>query len=132
MTKVFIQCAAIALVSILMILTLKGRNNEIAVVISLACCCMMIVGAIGLLSPIMDFMQRLQGMSNLDPQLLGIMFKSVGIGILGELTARTCEDAGSSAIAKTLHFITTITILYLSIPLFQKILELIERIMGNI
>lgn len=132
MTKIFVQCAAVALVSILLILALKGRNSEIAVVVSIACCCIMILGAASLLNPIWEFIQRMEEISMLDHQLLGIMLKAVGIGFLGDFTARTCEDAGNAAIAKTLQLIASLTILYLSLPLFQRILELIERILGNI
>lgn len=132
MTLTFIRCAAAALVSVILILTLRGKNSEIALLVSLACCCMIAVCAVNMLVPVMDFLNRLQTLGNLDHKMVGILLKIVGIGFIGELAAMICADSGNNAIGKMLQILAAGMILYLALPLFSALLELVERIMGNI
>ena len=104
MTGIFVRCAAAALVSVILILTLRGKNSE----------------------------YRLRSLGNLDHQMVDIMLKIVGIGFLGELSVTVCNDSGNSAIGKTLQVLASAVIVYLALPLFTALLELVERIMGSI
>ena len=126
------RCAAGALVSVILILSLRGKNSEYALVVSLACCCMIALSAVNILKPVLEFLDRLRSLGNLDHQMVGILIKIVGIGFLGELSATVCADSGNSAIGKTLQVLAAAVIVYLALPLFTALLELVERIMDSI
>jgi len=95
------------------------------------CCMILIVGAI-CLEPVMAFVETLQEIGKLDEDLIGIMFKTVGIGLLGEIAGLICADAGQSALGKGIQFLTSVMILWLGIPLMTGVIELIQSIMGEI
>ncbi len=132
MTDVFFRCAAAAVICIVLILCLRGRNAETALVISLVCCCMIAISAGRALADVVEFLQKLEAIGNLDRGLLRILLKIVGVGFVGELAVTICNDSGNAAIGKTLQILATSMILYLTLPLFTQVMELIERIMGNL
>lgn len=132
MIDVFLRCAAAAIVSVLLILTLRGKNVEIATVLSLVCCCIIGVSAASILSPVLDFLGKLERISLIDPEMITTLLKIVGIGMISELTMAVCSDSGNAAIGKMVQIASTALILYLSLPLFTALLELLERIMGSI
>ncbi len=132
MTDVFFRCAAAAVICIVLILCLRGRSGETALVISLVCCCMIAISAGKALADVVSFLRKLEEIGDFDNGLLGILLKIVGVGFIGELAVTICNDSGNAAIGKTLQILTTTMILYLSLPIFHQVIELIERIMGNI
>jgi stage III sporulation protein AD len=71
-------------------------------------------------------------MTKLNTDLLAVILKTVGIGIVGELATLICTDAGNTALAKTVQILTTAMILWLSIPLFESLLDLVQAILGEL
>lgn len=132
MTDVYFRCAAAGVVCVILSLSLRGKNSEIALVLTLACCCMMALCAVRLIEPGVAFLERISSIGKLDSNLLQILLKIVGIGFIGEITAAICADSGNGAVGKTLQLLSTAVILYLSLPLFSQLLDLVERIMGNL
>jgi hypothetical protein len=48
------------------------------------------------------------------------------------LATLICTDAGNTALAKTVQILTTAMILWLSIPLFESLLDLVQAILGEL
>lgn len=132
MVTTFIQTAASAMIGIILILTIRGKNGEIALLLSIACCCIALFGVVQILTPVRDFIEALMITSQIDTDLIKNLMKILGIGLIGEITSSVCADSGNTAIGKTVQLAATAMILYLSLPLFTALLELVERIMGNL
>ena len=132
MVTTFIQTAASAMIGIILILTIRGKNGEIALLLSIACCCIALFGVVQILTPVRDFIEALMITSQIDTDLIKNLMKILGIGLIGEITSSVCADSGNTAIGKTVQLAATAMILYLSLPLFTSLLELVERIMGNL
>ena len=132
MTDLFFRCAAGGIVGIILILTVRGRNSEIALLVSLTCCCMIALSAIMIIAPIRQFVDKLQGIIAIEQGWVQILLKIVGIGLVNELAVAICADSGNSAIGKMLQLLSTVIILYLSLPLYSALLELVEKIVGGI
>lgn len=132
MVTTFIQTAASAMIGIILILTIRGKNGEIALLLSIACCCIALYGVVQILTPVRDFIEALMITSQIDTDLIKNLMKILGIGLIGEITSSVCADSGNTAIGKTVQLAATAMILYLSLPLFTALLELVERIMGNL
>ena len=77
------------------------------------------------------FIRQLQRMGQLDADILQILLKSVGIGLLTEISALICTDVGNSALGKTLQIASVILILYISLPLLTSLMELVGEILGE-
>ena len=127
----FIQAAAAAVITAVLCLVLEKQNKDYAVVLGIGMCCMILILTVKLLRPVFDFFQKLQGLGQLDPEFLSILLKSVGIGILAEITTMLCTDAGKAALGKGIHVLACATILYISLPLFSGLLDLITEILGG-
>jgi hypothetical protein len=52
--------------------------------------------------------------------------------LIGELAGLICSDAGNAALAKSIQILTTAVILWLSIPLFESLLDLVQAILGEL
>jgi stage III sporulation protein AD len=93
---------------------------------------MIAAAAVLYLQPVIQFFYRLIDLTNLNEEHLKIIFKTVGIGLIGELVTLVCNDAGNAALGKTLQILTSAVVLWLSIPLFERFLELVQSILGEV
>lgn len=128
----FYQATACVLVAVILILTLRKQGNEIALVLSVLLCCMVGFMAAGFLEPVVRFMQRLQKIGALNQELLNILLKIVGICFTAEIAGLICEDSGNGALGKALQFLASAVILYLSLPLLSKLLDIVEGMLDNL
>lgn len=130
--ETFVKAAAGVLIAVILALTLSKNSKDLALLLGLAVCTMVTLAAITYIQPIVQFMQQLQSIGNLDNTMVSILLKVVGIGLIAELSSLICADAGNSAMGKALQYLATAVILYLSLPMLSKLLELMETILGEI
>ena len=128
----FFQAAAGIMAAVIMWIILSKQGKEYALILSLGACCLVLVGAFRFLDPVLDLLRKLQSLGNLQPEWLSVMLKAVGIGLVVEMGSLICADAGNSALAKTLQILGAIAILWLSIPLINSLIALLEQILGDI
>ena len=126
---IFIKSVAGVLIALIMYLILAKQGKDISVLLTVAVCCMLAVAAIQYMEPVISFVNRLQQLSSMEPAMLQIILRAVGIGLLGEITALICADAGNAALGKSLQMLACGTVLWLSIPLFAELIDLIEEIL---
>ena len=112
-------------------LALSRDNKEIALMLSLAAVAMTLIAAVQYLEPVFDFFQKLESISGLDSQMLKILFKTAGIGLLAEVTSLICQDSGNQTYSKGIQIAAAGVILWLSIPLLKQLLTLLENILGT-
>lgn len=126
----FLQASAAVLIGAILIMIVGKRNAEIGMVLAVAVCCMVILGAVSYWRRIWDFLALWRQFSTLDNQILHTLWKVVGIGIISEICALICADAGNAALGKSLQFVACAVILYLSIPILTDMMELIQDFLG--
>ena len=128
----FIKASCLILVSLILCLVLSVQNKSLSSVLVIGVCCMVCLSALDYIRPIIDFITNLQDVGGLDPQIVGLVIKSVGIGILSEIVTLICADAGISALGKTLQILSSAIILWLSLPLLNELMDLINQILTNL
>ena len=128
----FLKAVAAALITAVIGLVLAKQGKDMLLLLSLSACAMIGAVAFAYLQPVMSFVHRLTEMTKLNTDLLAVILKTVGIGIVGELATLICTDAGNTALAKTVQILTTAMILWLSIPLFESLLDLVQAILGEL
>jgi stage III sporulation protein AD len=128
----FIQASALVLLTVIVCLILSKQEKEIGLLLSVLVCCMLGVLAISYLEPMMELIKNLRITAQLDGELLEILMKAVGVGFLAEIAGMVCTDAGNGTLGKVLQFLGSAVILWMSIPLFQRLLELVASILGEI
>lgn len=128
----FLQAVAIVLVAVVMWIVLSKQSKEYALVLSVGVCCVVLLIMFRFLEPVLELLNQLQTMGNLQPEWLSIMLKAVGIGLVVEIGMLICTDAGNAALGKVLQILGSIAVLWLSIPLMNGLIKLLEQILGEI
>ena len=129
---ILLKGSAFALTVIVLYQMLSGRNKEIGTLLVVVGSSVILVMSIMYMSPIFQFFEMLQTTGNLNHELLSILFKSVAIGFLTEISVLVCNDIGNTSVGKTLQILSTVLILRLALPLLNSLLDLISGIMGEL
>ena len=130
--EMFWKAAAAVLIAVVLGLALGKQEKDISVLLTMAVCCMGATIAISYLEPVLDFLRELEALGDLQGDMLGILLKAVGIGLVAEIAGMVCTDAGNGSLGKTLQMLGSAAILYLSLPIFSALLKLIQDILGEL
>lgn len=128
----FFAAAAGVLLTVILILSLRKHNGEMAVLLSLCGCCLVAMAAVGFLAPVLQFVRKLQQSTAINSEMLQILLKITGVAFTAEIAGTVCADSGNAALAKTLQMLATAVILYLSLPMMDALLELVEGILTTL
>lgn len=128
----FLQACGAVLIAVILILALGKSSKELGSVLGIAVCCMVGGIALSYLQNVLDFLSTLEKTAGLSSSMLEILLKATGIGLLSELAGLICADSGNASLGKSLKILGTAVILWLSIPLFTALLDLIQKILGGI
>lgn len=128
----FLKATACIFVALILYLILAKHNKDLSTLLTVAVCCLIGVSAVNYLQPVVQFISKLQGLGNLNSDMLEIILKAVGIALLTEITSLVCIDAGNSSLGKVLQMIAVAVILWISLPLFASLIDLVEEILESI
>lgn len=115
--------------SLVMLVTLTKQSKDMATVLTICVCCMVGIIAFSYLQPVVNFLHTLQEKTGVDSAFFHILLKAVGIALLGETASLICTDAGSSSLGKMVQVLSSAVILWLSLPLLEKLLELVDGVL---
>lgn len=125
----FLKTIAGILVAVLLNLCLSKQAKDYSLLLTVLVCCCIAGAAVYYLEQVVSFIQRLNQTAQLDSNALLIILKVVGIGILGEIVTQICADSGNASLGRMLQVLSSAVILWLSLPLFTALIELIEGIL---
>ena len=113
----------------------KSSHTGLLAALSLICItltlCACALGAGLILSyvrPILTLAKSLAERAELDGTLTAPLWKCLGLGLLTEISASVCDDAGQSALAKLVELGGGLLCIVASLPLLQAVLALIEEL----
>ena len=131
MEKFWGVCGAVFL-AVILIVNLAGHRKDMASLLALTVCVMVTLVAVGYIRPVLEFVEELEEVAGLNRDMIGILIKIVGIGIISEIAVPICADAGSSSVGKALHFLASLVMLSMSIPLFRSLIQVLREILGQL
>ena len=129
---VFIKAAAGVLITAVISIILSKNSKDFSVLLIICVCTLVAGAAFYYLNEVIDFLKYLQEVGNLNSDLLSVLLKATGIGITTEITSMICVDSGNAALGKVIQLLCTAVILWLSLPLFKELLNVIQSVIGNI
>ena len=129
---IFLKVTAGILITAILSLVLSRNGTDIGLLLTICVCSMVIFAAFSYLEPVFALAQRLIQIGQLSSELLNILLKVVGIGLISQIAGLICADAGNQSLGKALQIVTTAIILCISIPLLEEILSLLETVLGEI
>jgi len=127
-----LRVISICLLAAILWITLSSYNKNAALLLSLAVCCGVLIPVYEYLSPVFDYFSQLQIISGWDSETLQTVVRAAGIGMLSEIAALICTDAGNASIAKAIRTLSTAVIMWLSLPVFRTLMELINRLLDKL
>lgn len=130
--ETFLQAIGLTLLGVVLVLVVGRQSRDMGLLLTLTVCIGVCTAAVGYLTPLMDFLGEIRVLGNLDREFLAILLKCAGIGFLAEIAGLVCADAGESAMGKALQILANATVIFLSLPLLRKMLELLEEVLGRV
>jgi len=128
----FLQSVAFAMLAVLLCLLIGEQNRVFVPVLSIGVCCMILIGLIRYLEPVIALLRRMRELSGISTQMLGIVLKAVGISLIGQLGALICADAGQSALGKAIGLLSGGVIAWISLPLVEELMALLQEVLGRV
>lgn len=128
----FWKVTAAALVTSVLTVMLSKQQKDFSQVLSMAVCAMGFGILAAFLQPVLSFLRQLQQLGDLNGDMLAILLKAVGIGLVSEVASMACTDAGNASLGKMLQMLCAAAILWMSLPMFQLLVELITKILGEV
>ena len=130
--NVFLRTIAGVFIALILWISLGKQNKDFSTLLALAVCTMVFAVSASFLRPLLGFVEKMRQMGNLDSDLVAVVMKSVGIGVIGEICTLICKDAGNESMGKALQFLSATVVLWMSIPVFEKLLTLLDNILGSL
>lgn len=130
--ELFIKAVAVVLVTVVLALALHKQGKDFSLLLTIIVCCMVTTAALTYLDPVVSFFKQLQTQAQLDSEMLKILMKAVGIGLLAEIASLICSDAGNAALGKTIQVLASAVVLWVSLPLLNGLMELVGQILGEV
>ena len=128
---IFWKIREAGLISLVLMLLVEKQEKHIAALISIATCCILIAASAEYLKPIIRLMRQLQRTAALDRYVFDILLKSVAVSVICEIASLICTESGYASLGKVLQNAGIALILYLSLPLFSELLDLVSELLGG-
>jgi stage III sporulation protein AD len=110
---------------------LKSHYPEYALLISLAVGIFVFTAILSNISPVISKVSSLFSQANIPSDYMKVLLKSLGICILVQFCCDTCRDAGQTALASKLELAGKVAVLGVSLPLFEKIINITMNLLHN-
>ncbi len=118
----------LGLVAAVLAILLRQYRPEYALLTGLAAAVLILAAIFTAAKEIFARIESLLEVANLPTIYLQAVFKALGISIVAQLGADSCRDAGESAIASKLEMAGKVAVLLVSLPLFESLLQLTQRL----
>ena len=128
----FFKVLTCALAGVVLLRLLDRQGSAAGIPFALLVCVLILMASVSYLQPVLELLRSLQKEANLNGELLTIILKAVGIGLIGEVAALICADGGNAALARGVEIATAAVLMWLSLPMIKQLLELIQQITGNL
>lgn len=127
-----VKAAAGALIAAMLGIILQRQGKEYSFVLVLGVSVMGVCLTLGYMRPVISFLDELRVVGNLNSEVLKILFKTVGIGLISEISASICSDSGNASLGKMLQLLSTAVILWLALPILEQFMDLIVEVLEGL
>lgn len=130
--EIFWKAAAVIVLTVILEAAVRKSEKDIAAVLSVTACCIVMTVAMQYLWEVITFFRELAGWFSGSESLMERMLKVSAVALVTELTSLISADAGNSSLGKAANILGNAAILYLSVPLLDSLLQIIQEITGNL
>lgn len=123
--------AGIAICAAVVAAMLRRYHQEYAVLVGIAAGIVILIEILTSIAPAVQQISRLLNSAGISSQYEVILLKTLGICFLAQFAADACRDAGESVLASKMELAGKISILILSLPLFEQIAKTAVGLIGG-
>ena len=124
-----IRAASVGIIGAILIAVIRKQNTAMAMTLALACCCLLGVCLLSFVRPLLVFVDKLRELSGFSNAFMMPLLKTVAIGLISELAAAVCSDAGESSLSRLIQICGAAAALYCALPLMEAVLDLIGSLL---
>lgn len=117
--------AAVGVTAALCGVVVRQKAPELAAVLTLTACVLLLWNTLPLLETIRDVLTELADLAELSPTILRPMLQTVGLAVVTRLASSLCRDAGEGSIAAFLEIAGGAAAVLVALPLLKMVLQLV-------
>ena len=118
-----VSIGVLAVVAVIVALTLRPKNAEIALMLTVACSVLILVALLSQARQLIGTVNSIVAASQINTGYIAILLKVVGICLLTEFAVNTCRDAGSQSLAGNVSLAGKLLVTITALPLYTDILN---------
>lgn len=122
--------AALCLMGTVLCKLLGDYNKSYALALTLAICVVVTLLVLSYIQPVISAVESLFDRAGVNSAYPKILFKALGICYVTQFATDICKDSGENAIATQLELAGKVALLLLALPLFEGLLEIVERLIS--
>lgn len=126
---VVLKIALIGIGGAILAVVVRQFQKEYSVFVLLAVCLFFVFYLTSNVSLIIDFAQNLGEKIHISGTYIRILFKLLAIAYICQIASNICQDLGYQSVSFQIELIGKLSILTLSIPIINSLLETIEQLM---
>lgn len=126
-----IAIAGVGIVAAVISVLIRKYNPEYSIAISLCAGAVILLMILFQIRPALTQLGDLVNLSGMPVEYGMILIKSLGICYITQLSCDSCRDAGETALASKIEIAGKAGILILSLPLFEKVIEVAVSLIRN-
>ena len=118
-----VSIGVLAVVAVIVALTLRPKNAEIALMLTVACAVLILLAVLSQAGQIIGTVNSIVAAAQINTGYIAILLKVVGICLLTEFAVNTCRDAGSQSLAGNVSLAGKLVVTVTALPLYTDILN---------
>ncbi len=126
--EIIIKAVVIGVVGVVLMLLIKKTNPEIATVLALAVCTLVVGLGMKVFTSVYEVIELVEIGTGISSAYTAPVLKCVGIGITAKLGSDICKDSGQAAVASSVELCGVGCALYVSLPLIKTLLRMIGEL----
>ena len=123
------KAAAVCLLGALLATLVKKTSPDMALLLTLAVCAVVLTALVRGLEEITAFLQELLERGGLSAELFTPLLKTVGIALVTRTGGALCRDAGEGAMAAVVEMSGAFAVVLVSLPLFRAAWQMLEGLL---
>lgn len=118
-----VSIGVLAVVAVIVALTLRPKNAEIALMLTVACAVLILLAVLSQAGQIIGTVNSIVAAAQINTGNIAILLKVVGICLLTEFAVNTCRDAGCQSLAGNVSLAGKLLVTVTALPLYTDILN---------
>lgn len=124
-----LKIIGICLLTVVAFVVIKPLKPELALFVSMAGSIVVLIMCIDSLTEVIQTMTSFVEKTGINNKLFSSVLKIIGIGYITDFSCSLCSSSGNSLIADIMAFAGKITIVVMSLPILNSIIEIILGIL---